>query len=97
MTVKELAASFGVAASTASATQKLLKIDYSQAECRLPSIATSNPMLWMASINGYLLDARTLPLEMQKICYERGLIPYIRLIEMRGTTDLEAHGCIVCI
>lgn len=81
MTAKKLAAPFGVAASTASskasAIKKLLKIDYSRAEWCLPSMAASNPMLWMVSINGFLLDARTLPVEMQRICYEKGLIPFV--------------------
>ena len=81
MTAKELAAPFGIAASTASnkaaTIKKLLKIDYSKAEWCLPSRTASNPMLWTVSINGFLLDARMLPLELQKACYEKGLIPFI--------------------
>lgn len=81
MTAKELAAPFGVAASTASskaaAIRKMLKINYFHAEWCLPSEVADNAMLWMVSIDGLPFDARRLPAEMQKICYDKGLIPYI--------------------
>lgn len=81
MTAKELAAPFGVAASTASSKaaqiKKMLKIDYFNAEWCLPSKAVSNPMLWMVSIDGLVFDARTLPVDLQKMCYEKGIIPFI--------------------
>ncbi|MCD8369782.1 MAG: DUF6398 domain-containing protein [Clostridiales bacterium] len=81
MTAKEIAEPFGVAVSTASSKaaeiKKLLKIDYSRAEWCLPSMAADNPMLWMVSVNGVPVDARTLPEELQQICYEKKLIPYV--------------------
>ena len=74
-------APFGVATSTASSKaaiiRKLLKIDYLHAEWCLPSEIAANPMLWMVSINGLYYDARMLSVEIQKTCYEKGLIPYI--------------------
>ena len=80
-TAKELAAPFGVAASTASskaaAIRKMLKIDYFHAEWCLPSMVEINAMLWMVSVNGLPYDARRLPVEMQELCYEKGLIPYV--------------------
>lgn len=81
MTAKELAAPFGVAASTASTKaatiKKMLKIDYFHAEWCLPSEVADNAMLWMVSIDGLPFDARMLPPEMQEICYKKKLIPYI--------------------
>ena len=81
MTAKELAAPFGVAASTASSKaaqiKKMLKIDYFHAEWCLPSGVASNPMLWMVSIDGMIFDARNLPVEIQEVCYEKGLIPFV--------------------
>ncbi len=41
-----------------------------------------NPMAWMISVNGFLLDARTAPREVQEIAFQKGLIPY--LPEERG-------------
>lgn len=81
MSAKELAAPFGVASSTASSKaamiKKMLKIDFFHAEWCLPFKVANNPMLWMVTIDGLPIDARKLPVQMQEICYEKGLIPYI--------------------
>ena len=34
-------------------------------------------MAWMSSLNGMIVDVRNQPREIQKIAYEKGLIPYI--------------------
>jgi hypothetical protein len=36
-----------------------------------------NPLVWMAEVNGYLVDLRAMPREVQEIAFEKGLIPYI--------------------
>lgn len=81
MTAKELVEPLGVASSTASSKakeiKKMLKIDYFNAEWCLSSEIADNTMLWMVSIDGLLYDARRLPEELQVICYEKGLIPYV--------------------
>ncbi|WP_153304596.1 hypothetical protein [Desulfonatronum thiodismutans] len=38
---------------------------------------TSNPLAWMITVNGLLVDARDIPLEVQKIASAKGLIPNI--------------------
>ena len=43
----------------------------------LKSIADQNPLLWMAEVNGLLVDLRETPREVQVIAYEKGMIPYI--------------------
>ena len=43
----------------------------------LPSLIAENPMVWMVSLNGYILDIRQAPYEIQKSAYEAGVIPYI--------------------
>jgi hypothetical protein len=43
----------------------------------LPSLAEKNPLVWMAQVNGLLVDLRDLPREVQEIAFEDGLIPYI--------------------
>lgn len=81
MTAKELAEPLGVAASTASAKgseiKKMLKISLFKPEWCLPSKMENNPALWMIEIDGLLADARMLPTELQQICFDRGLIPYV--------------------
>jgi hypothetical protein len=34
-------------------------------------------MVWMIEVNGYLVDARSLPLDLQQIAFDSGLIPYV--------------------
>ena len=36
-----------------------------------------NPLVWMAEVNGLLVDLRDMPREVQEAAYEKGLIPYI--------------------
>ena len=32
---------------------------------------------WMITFNGFIVDARTMPREIQEMTYEKGIIPYI--------------------
>jgi len=34
-------------------------------------------MVWMLSVNGLIVDVRSMPREVQEIAFEKGLIPYI--------------------
>jgi hypothetical protein len=43
----------------------------------LPSLAEKNPLVWMAEVNGLLLDLRNMPGEVQEIAFENALIPFI--------------------
>ena len=43
----------------------------------LPSRMDANPLVWMLEINGYLVDVRRLPLEVQDMAYAQGLIPHV--------------------
>ena len=33
--------------------------------------------LWMAEVNGMLVDLREMPREVQEIAFQKGMIPYI--------------------
>jgi hypothetical protein len=43
----------------------------------LPSRVDQNPLVWMAEVNGVLVDLRDMPRELQVIAYEKGMIPYV--------------------
>jgi hypothetical protein len=43
----------------------------------LKSRLEDNPLVWMIEVNGIAVDVRMMPLELQQIAFERGLIPYI--------------------
>jgi hypothetical protein len=34
-----------------------------------------NPLAWMITVNGLIVDARYLPRDIQEVAYEKGLIP----------------------
>lgn len=77
----DLADWFGVAQSTAGnkAGQILDMVGarFLDPAWTLPSRVDDNPMVWLISVNGYLVDARYVPREIQEIAYQKGLIPYI--------------------
>ncbi len=55
----------------------LLKIDLMDPEWTLPSRIEDNPMAWMISVNGLIIDARHVPREIQEVAFKKGLIPYL--------------------
>jgi hypothetical protein len=34
-------------------------------------------MMWMLQVNGLMVDIRRAPIELQRLAFERGLIPFI--------------------
>lgn len=72
---------FGVGESTGQGKsmliRKMLKIRPMDPEWTLPSRIDRNPMAWMISVNGFLVDARYLKREIQEEALRKGLIPYI--------------------
>ena len=68
----------------------MLKINFYSAEWALPSLAERNPLIWMVEVNGFVMDARSLPLEAQILCYEKGLIPYVPAL--KDAEDVEDNG-----
>ncbi len=81
MTTAELCAAFEVGESTvhakARAIEKALGTQPFDPQWTLPSLAEKNPLVWMAEVNGLLVDLRDMPREVQEIAFEDGLIPYI--------------------
>jgi hypothetical protein len=41
------------------------------------SLVAKNPLVWMAQVNGLMVDLRNMPREVQEIAFVKGLIPYI--------------------
>jgi hypothetical protein len=82
MTMADVCAAFGVSPSTggakARAISDALKLrPVFDPEWTLPSMMDKNPLVWMAEVNGYLVDLRHMPREVQEIAFEKGMIPYI--------------------
>ena len=81
LTAGELAAYFDVSSGTAgnkaAQIRKMFKIDYFNNEWLLPDHVKNNPMNWMVTINGFIVDIRDMPPEMQYKAFEAGIIPYV--------------------
>lgn len=81
MTATEIAQWFGLSKSTAgnkaSEIINILQIFPMNEEYSLKSLMDENPAMWFIDINGYLMDVRIAPYEIQREAYERGWIPYI--------------------
>ncbi len=81
MTLAELRAAFGVSQGTASAKARViedaLRVRPFDPAWTLPSLRDQNPLVWMAEVNGMLVDLRYMPREVQEIAFEKGMIPYL--------------------
>lgn len=78
---KAIYAFFRIAESTgqnkSKAIRDALKMGPFSHEWTLPSRLADNPMVWILQVNGLMMDIRTAPLELQRLAYEKGLIPFI--------------------
>jgi hypothetical protein len=72
---------FGVSGGTGQAKSKLvrdaLKISQWDPDWCLPSKLGDNPMVWMVEVNGFIMDLRTAPRQLQAAAFAKGMIPYI--------------------
>jgi Domain of unknown function (DUF6398) len=80
-TAEQLSQAAGVAKSTMSGKAKhvrdLLRIGHFSPEFQRADVAAWNPLVWMIEVNGLVVDARRVPLEIQVEAFQRGLIPYV--------------------
>jgi hypothetical protein len=79
---------FGVAENTGQnksrSIQKLLGMGPLAPEWTLASKLADNPLVWMLEVNGLMIDVRRAPIELQRLAYERGLIPFVPAEGDRG-------------
>jgi len=81
MRADKLAELFGLSKSTVGTKSKqikdMLNIGVFDPDWTLPSKMDENPVAWMVSLNGFIMDARALPRPLQEEAYRKGLIPYV--------------------
>jgi uncharacterized protein (DUF1684 family) len=81
MTMADVCAAFGVGQSTASAKARViadaLNAHPMDPKWMLASLIDQNPLVWMAEVNGLVVDLRDMPRAVQVIAFERGMIPYV--------------------
>lgn len=80
---------FGIAESTGQNKSKeircLLKMGPMSPEWTLPSRLADNPMVWILQVNGLMVDIRQLPIEVQQMAFEKGLIPFVPALQAENT------------
>ena len=64
-------------AAKLAAIRKMFKMHQLDPNWTLPSRLEDNPMVWMLQVNGFMVDVRHAPREVQEIAFNKGLIPYI--------------------
>jgi len=81
MATADLRGHFDVAESTASNKAKqvrtLLNMHPFDHKWMLPSKLSNSSLPWMIQVNGLIVDARDLPVEIQEVAVQKGLIPYV--------------------
>ena len=95
MRADELCQACGVSSTTGSAQAKkirdLFKMSQLDPEWCLPSHLDSNPMVWMFMVNGFAMDIRHAPLQVQLDAYMQGMIPYVPAFGPEQTKELDAQ------
>jgi len=81
MQLGKLCELFGIGKSTATtkarSIEQLMGISYLDPRWTLPSKLEDNPLVWMLNANGFAVDIRSAPLELQEEAFRKGLIPYV--------------------
>jgi hypothetical protein len=81
MRADALAELFGLSKSTVANKSReikdILDINIFDSNWTLPSRLDDSPVAWLISVNGLIVDARSLPRPIQEEAYHKGLIPYL--------------------
>jgi hypothetical protein len=81
LSAADLCAGFRVSKSTGSAKAKTVRdalgMGQMDPQWYRPSKMEDNPLAWMILVNGFAVDVRQMPRDIQEIAYEKGLIPYL--------------------
>ena len=81
MRATDLCKRIGVSQGSASGKSKIiwdsLKLMQMDPKWCLPELVERNPMVWVIEVNGFMMDARHAPPEVQEIAFSKGLIPYV--------------------
>jgi hypothetical protein len=81
MRAAKLCAACGVSQSTGSAKAKAVRdalgMRQMDPQWYRPSKMEDNPFAWMIMVDGFAVDVRQMPRDIQEMAYAKGLIPYL--------------------
>jgi hypothetical protein len=94
-TADELSDAFGISKSTMSGKAKqvrdMLKMSHFSAEFQRADLIADNPAVWFVQVDGLVVDARSIPGDLQVEAYLRGLIPYVPVLGPMESAALRSH------
>ena len=97
LTADELCAPFGLSKSTVSNKAReirdMFNITYLNPEWQLAILAEDNPVNWLFNVNGFVIDIRMAPADVQVEAYRQGLIPFVPAYkekEEKGKNEVSA-------
>ena len=79
-------------ANKAKVIRDTLRIGPLEPEFCRRELLESNPMVWMISVDGFIVDARTMPPEVQEEARRRGLIPDLPASGTNARGDTRGGG-----
>lgn len=99
MTSTQVAAGFGVSQQTMLTKSKIIRdeLDLIQLDpdwCTT-AMLVDNPLVWTIDVNGFLMDARYAPRQIQEEAYHQGLIPFIPCREQKPVVESETRPKII--
>lgn len=81
MTQDQFSKEIGVSPATISAKSRAiwngLELMQFDPDYTIVSQQDCNPLTWMVEVDGFLLDLRAAPRELQEVAFEQGIIPFI--------------------
>ena len=81
LSASELCSLFGLSQTTVSAKagkiMKMMSMFQLDPRWCLPSLLADNPLVWLIKVDGFLMDARDAPRDIQEEAFQQGLIPYL--------------------
>jgi len=93
LTPDQLCQLFGVSKSTAAAKAtgigSMFGIGPLDPRWCLPSHLADNPVAWLVEVNGFIIDARHAPRELQEELLRRGMIPFLPKPPAAPTADAK--------
>jgi len=99
MTSAQVAEGFGVSQGTMMAKSKTIRDEFDlmpfDPDWCLPALLEDNPLVWMLKVNGFVMDIRTAPREVQEEAYRLGLIPFIPADQQKPKVETGAKGKII--
>ncbi len=67
----------GTASGKSTEIMRMFNLTQFHPDWTLPSQMDGNPLAWMISVNGFIIDARSASREIQEEAFRLGLIPYL--------------------